>query len=167
MRDRGETPREPHEPQGLEGSPEAETSTEALSTTDEVTTEDDEEAGGGLLGRRTVVPPTETSASVTTTEGAEVSAGPATFCARSSRTFPGAVTTTVAVLPSGAMLTDVLVIADWSASTSPFGGPASGLPPPVASMEARVAQTVATSTPPAASSTTEETFFSGGAGDSE
>jgi len=79
------------------------------------------------------------------------------------------VISTVAALPSGAMLTDVLVVAGWSASTSAlaFGGPASGLPPPAASMDARVAQMVATRTPPAASSTTEEIFFSGDAGDSE
>lgn len=68
------------------------------------------------------------------------------------------------VVPSGATLNDVLVTG-WSASTSAldFGGPDSGLAPP-ANSEARLAHTVATSTPPAASSTIEEIFFSGGSG---
>jgi hypothetical protein len=158
LSDRGEAP--PQE----EGSTETEGTTEELSTGAEETTDDE----GGVLGRRTVVFTTESSVCVTTTSGAEVSAGPTAFCAPSSpRAFPGTVTTTVAVLPSEAMLIDVLVTEGWSDSTSDsaFGGPASGSLLPVASMDAKVAQMVATSTPPAASSAIEDIFLSLGAAD--
>lgn len=69
------------------------------------------------------------------------------------------VTITVDVLPSGATLVDV------STTTSAFGWgfACSSL---VASIDARVANIVATTTPPADSRTTVDTFFFDGEGDS-
>ena len=65
------------------------------------------------------------------------------------------VTITVDVLPSGATLVDVMVSA-----TPAFGsGVARG--PSLASIDATVANIVATTTPPAASMTTVDTFFFG------
>ncbi|CCH34380.1 putative secreted protein [Saccharothrix espanaensis DSM 44229] len=68
------------------------------------------------------------------------------------------VTTTVDVLPSAATRTDVSTVGCTSARGS--GGAGSGSPPR-ASMDARVAITVATTAPPPASSATEEAFLFG------
>jgi hypothetical protein len=125
---------------------------------DELLDDDGGSVGGCVVfGRSCVV-----GDSVSCTVDCGASAGPATFLARSGSLlgFPDTVITTVAVVPSGAMLNDVDVLTVSSTSAFGAGGPASG-PEPVASMEAAVANTVATSTPPAASRTTEEAFFSG------
>lgn len=75
----------------------------------------------------------------------------------SARGLSGAwtVMTTVDVWPSVAARMAVLVVALTSACG--LGGPASGFGSPVASIDASVAITVATTAPPAASSTSDET----------
>jgi hypothetical protein len=117
----------------------------------------DHEDGGLLCGLVVVGSTVVCSVGVTSTCGL-FSGGLA--CSGWGRTGLDTVMTTVDVLPSGATLTEVVVLTVCSTSALFSGGPAAGLPP-VASREASVANTVATTTPPAASSTTEETFFPG------
>jgi hypothetical protein len=135
------------------------TEDEELDDGDDELDDDEDVLGDGSVGsgRSWVV-----GDSVSSIVDCGASAGPAALRARSGSDlgFPDTVMTTVDVLPSGAVLIDVDVLTVSSTSALGAGGPASGFDP-VASMEAAVANTVATSTPPAASRTTEETFFSG------
>lgn len=106
---------------------------------------------GGLLCGWDVVGAGASVVVVSSTAGAS---GAGWSAGASARGLAGAgtVMTTVEVWLPVATRTAVLVVAFTSAWG--LGGPASGSGSPVASIEARVAITVATTAPPAASSTT-------------